>query len=643
MSNFTEAVAERAAVALEEAAAVLEHHHVRESGILPRPHRLSLTSVEFSGTKAGTVTGDFRFAWRLGDGLWCLAGDNLKGKSTVLEVVYWCLRGENSRLQDGVRRWISHVRLDGTIDGEPFSVEFRQSAGALTGRLETGTTTPHVDFTSHAEFESTMGEFMMNRLNLEILRGWRDDVKGEEDGKAGVTDWSLFSHALIARNRNAQVLLGETAQNGSVVSLLQMFIGLPWTSTRRDAETALKTVRQQLRGERRRATQDTQARADSLQELKDQLADAEAALADAEAAPSLEDQTTALEQAAARVASCAQDHASAVQAHTTAQIRYTEVHQALLDDQKQLRDLRENTAAKRYFGALNPTCCPRCTTPVADLAHAAHAGDHCSVCGTAAPKDAPEDPTAIEQLTESVNALRAADRQAQSAVHDAEAARLQAESELTAGRQALASAQSVLPDASLLRRQLELERLRGQLKERASTHARATAATEPDAEERILEAARKEADVRAQKAGKPIMDRVSAEIYTLAVRLGYNALQGVKLQSNGVMKLHKDDGPTYFMDVSDGEQLRLRMATLLALLRVGQKHGGRHPGLLLIDSAGAQEMIRTDLAETLEQLKAICAETEGLQIIAATANRDLARTVIPNDRARIAEEGAYMW
>jgi hypothetical protein len=65
--------------------------------------------------------------------------------------------------------------------------------------------------------------------------------------------------------------------------------------------------------------------------------------------------------------------------------------------------------------------------------------------------------------------------------------------------------------------------------------------------------------------------------------------------------------------------------------------------MLLIDSAGAQEMIRTDLAETLQQLQAICDETEGLQIIAATANRELARAVIPQQHLRIAEGGAFMW
>ncbi|MEW2467957.1 ATP-binding protein [Streptomyces sp. NPDC046994] len=645
MSNFTEAVARRAGVSVEEATAVLQHHGVRESGVLPRPHRLALTYIEFSGTKAGKFTDDFRFMWPLSDGLWCLAADNLKGKSTVLEVIWWCLRGKNKRLQDTARRWISHVRLEGHVDGDPFSVEFRHKDGVPTGRLETGKTTPGIDFAGEAEFASVMSQFMMNRLNLEILRGWRSDVKGEEDGKASVTDWALFSHALICRNRNAEVLLGETSENGSVVSLLQMFIGLPWTSTRRDADTALKTVRQQQRGEKRRATEDTHARADALQELKDQVAAAELALADTGAAPALEDQAAAVERAAAHMASCAERHALAVQVQLTVQQNYTEVHQTLVDDRKRLRDLKENEAAKRYFGALTPTCCPRCTTPVVDLlqARGEQSADHCSVCGSAPPEDAPQDTTAIDQLSESIEALAAADEQTRTALRRAEKERETAAASLREARQAMAAAQAALPDASVLRRQLELERWRGALAEREATHARAGGTVQPDPEEKVLESASKEADLRAGKASKPIMDRVSSEILNLAVRLGYSNLQDVKLQANGPMMLHLDDGPSSFNRVTEGEQLRLRMATLLALLRVGQQHGGRHPGLFLIDSAGAQEMIQTDLAETLQQLRAICDETGGLQIIAATANRELARTVIPEDRAKIAEPGAFMW
>ncbi|WP_404199773.1 AAA family ATPase [Streptomyces tauricus] len=645
MSNFTEAVAHRAGVDIADAAAVLQHHRVRESGVLPRPHRLALTSIKFSGTKAGKFTDDFRFTWKLSDGLWCLAGDNLKGKSTVLEVIWWCLRGKNKRLQDTARRWIAHVRLEGHIDGDPFSVEFKHKDGVPTGRLETGKTTPGVDFASEAEFTSVMSQFMMNRLNLEILRGWQSEVKGEQDGKATVTDWALFSHALICRNRNAEVLLGETSENGSVVSLLQMFIGLPWTSTRRDAETALKTVRQQQRGVKRRATEDTQARADSLQQLRAEITAAEAALTDTGTAPALEDQATAIEQAAAHVAFCAERHAVAVQTYLNVHRDHTELHQTLVEDRKRLRDLKENTAAKRYFGALTPTCCPRCTTPVADLLHARgdQAADQCSVCGSAPSEDAPEDTTAIDQLSDSITSLTAADDQTRTALRRAEKKRKETEEQLEAASRAMAEAQAALPDASVLRRQLDLERLRGALAEREATHTRADGTALPDPEKTILEAAYKEADARAGKASKPIMDRVSSEIFTLAVRLGYDNLQSVKLQANGPMMLRLDDGPTSFQKVTEGEQLRLRMATLLALLRVGQQHGGRHPGLFLIDSAGAQEMIPTDLAETLQQLRAICEETDGLQIIAATANRELARTVIPDVRTKIAEPGAFMW
>lgn len=645
MINFTEAVARRIGVDVAEAAAVLQHHRVRESGVLPRPHRLALNSIEFSGTKAGKFTDDFRFRWPLSDGLWCLAADNLKGKSTVLEVIWWCLRGKNKRLQDTARRWITHVRLEGRVDSDAFSVEFRHKDGVPTGRLETGPATPAIDFTGEAEFASVMGQFMMNRLNLEILRGWHSEVRGEPDGKATSTDWPLFSHALICRNRNAEVLLGETTENGSVVSLLQMFIGLPWTSTRRDAETALKTVRQQQRGEKRRATEDTQARASSLQLLKDQIATAETALANTGAAPSLEAQALAVEQAAAQVTSCAEHYATAVQRHLTIQQNHSELHQTLVEDRKRLRDLKENTAAKRYFGALTPTCCPRCTTSVVDLVHARGEvdADHCSVCGSAPPEDAPEDTTAIDQLGETITTLTAAQDQSRTALQRAEKERTAAETQLEAARHAMVAAQAALPDVSVLRRQLDLERLRGALVEREASHARADGTTPPDPEEAILDAAYKEADARVQTTSKPIMDRVSSEIFDLAVRLGYNNLQGVTLQANGTMKLRLDDGPSSFQKVTEGEQLRLRMATLLALLRVGQQHGGRHPGLFLIDSAGAQEMIQADLAETLQQLQAICRETEGLQVIAATANRELARDVISGDRAKIAEAGAFMW
>ncbi|WP_439678254.1 hypothetical protein [Embleya sp. MST-111070] len=643
MSDFTDAVAKRAGASTEDVARTLEHHNVRESGLLPRPRRLSLSSVRFRGEKSGKATGTFDFDWTLDDGLWCLAADNLKGKSTVLDVIWWCLRGRNSRLQTGVRAWITDARLAGRIDDEPFVVTISQSEGRLTGSLQTGDREHTVTFDGDAQFEAVMNEFMMDRLGLEILRSWRkDDPKDGDDGKAVVTTWPSFSHALMCRNRKPGILLGESVQDGGVVSLLQMFIGLPWTTTRRDADAALNAVRQQSRGETRRATQDAQARTESLRQLRETLAAAEQALDNAQQEPSLEDRVTSLEKAGTQLAEATTLHTRATHEHTTAQSRAEEIHQALLDDQKALRDLRENAAARRHFGSLTPTCCPRCATAVTDLPHA-HDTDQCEVCGTASPPTVPADATAVEQLTAGIATLRDADRQAREAVRLAQAKRDATEAALASARRDFDAARIAMPGKSHLRLHLDVERLRGALDERAKSQAHEDRPPQATLEERILEAAQKEADKRVQTQSKPLLGRINEEIKTLAQRLGYTALQGVRLQGNATMRLKKDDGDTSFSAVSDGEQLRLRIATLLALLRVGRTDGGRHPGLLLLDSVGAQEVNPADLAETLQHLKTICAETPGLQIIAATANRDLARSVVPQDRLRYAPPGQYMW
>jgi hypothetical protein len=202
-----------------------------------------------------------------------------------------------------------------------------------------------------------------------------------------------------------------------------------------------------------------------------------------------------------------------------------------------------------------------------------------------------------------------------------------------------------MPRESALRAHLEVARLEGALQERQAAERRAQPPHGLSEEETGLDAAVKEADKRAKVASTTLLNNVSAEIRRLAVRLGMKELQDVKLQGNGPLKVTKGgSAPTTFTAVTPGEQLRLRIATLLALLRVGNESGvGRHPALLLIDSAGAQETIDVDLAEVLSQLRSICDETEGLQVITATAKRDVAMSVIATDRLVVVGPGEPVW
>jgi len=121
-------------------------------------------------------------------------------------------------------------------------------------------------------------------------------------------------------------------------------------------------------------------------------------------------------------------------------------------------------------------------------------------------------------------------------------------------------------------------------------------------------------------------------------------LEAVKLGSNATLALTKGGESTSFSKVTAGERLRLRLATAVALLRVGQERGlGRHPGLLIIDSPGAEEVSDIDLAALLGELQTIAKETPGLQILVASANPPAIVSQIGEDWCRIAEKDAYLW
>ncbi|MFI1510840.1 MULTISPECIES: cell envelope integrity protein TolA [Streptomyces] len=651
MSDFVETVARRAGIEAGLAGEILARHGVRESGILPRPRQLLVKRLAFTGEKSGKSTGTVDFSWDLGPGLWGVTADNLRGKSSILEIIWWCLRGSDA-LQADVRHWIHHVRLDAQIDNEPFTVGVDTTGSQLTGTLTVGIQEHATQFAGEAEFASVMDAFMMDRLGLEFLRGWRKDATadttdqattGSADGQVVVTSWPAFSHALLCRNRESDALLGQTAGGGTMVSLLQMFVGLPWTATRRDANAALGLVQQSLRGQRRRAQQDLAARSASVQELRDQLAQARQAAAQAEAGPTIQEAAEAVERAGARLAELTTQHAHAVQQMHQSQQAEQELHETLVLDQSRLRDLRETAAAQRFFGALKPTCCPRCSTALDQLPHADLDEAHCRICGSA-PTEVPVDPSAADELAASIQTLKEAHTAAKKSARQAAQAVTASEAGLAQARTDLAAAQTAMPSESSLRAHLEVARVEGALAERQAAERRAEQPDRKSPEESVLEAAAKEADKRAKKASDQLLGTLSAEICQLAIRLGMKELQAVKLLGNGTLQIAKGDSKTTFTAVTPGEHVRLRIATLLALLRVGKETGvGRHPGLLLLDSAGAQETIDVDLAEVLSQLKDICEETSGLQVITATAKRDLATTVIPADRLKAAGPGEPVW
>lgn len=98
-----------------------------------------------------------------------------------------------------------------------------------------------------------------------------------------------------------------------------------------------------------------------------------------------------------------------------------------------------------------------------------------------------------------------------------------------------------------------------------------------------------------------------------------------------------------FGEVTKGERLRLRIATAVALLRVGKVLGvGRHPGLLVVDSPGAEETDDSNLEALLKELRSV-AEEVSLQVFVSSAKASEVLTLLAPANCRVAAKGEYLW
>ena len=143
-------------------------------------------------------------------------------------------------------------------------------------------------------------------------------------------------------------------------------------------------------------------------------------------------------------------------------------------------------------------------------------------------------------------------------------------------------------------------------------------------------------------------DSVLAEISKLIAnygrRFGIENLRETQLDGAGRLRVKIADTNTSFTKLTDGERTRIKVAAIIAMLRLSEKRGlGRHPGLLLIDSPGNNETVPTDYQALLAGLVDIVKELPHLQIIAAACANPTISAHVPPQNQRSAEGDAYLW
>ncbi|MBF0154638.1 MAG: hypothetical protein HQL64_12930 [Magnetococcales bacterium] len=647
-STWRDNIAKRANSSLEEVNALLARTGIRPSPLPATPSRLTIKRIEFTGYKIDTKPpardGAFHFLWdNLGPGPWVMMTDgNLKGKSSVIEVVKWILRGQpSSGLREDIRRWLRGISLDFQLGDKHFKVEAEMEDEKIHGSLfktQGGRENPLVlaTFSSTEDFQETMSSFFMKGMDLDIIQAFRKDSE-----EPTTHDWQALSGALFI-GTDYTALLGEVVQDGLAGRLLTMYLGLPWISTLSSAKAHLKVAEREQTKQSVHFTEEQQRYRARLDELDAELIEKRKQLKNTPSDQEIRQQHREATTRKAQVAS--QLRKFEAQSVVLAKAMDEAIH-AHNSDRRELLRFQEGEEAHAVFRALEPEMCPRCEGSIGEDRRQRERETHgCSVCGEQIRMEA-DDPEALHQaLQEQVAASRKAHDQSQSALRELEKhlAELQAKEfaiDLECDRlgQILGGGFDEYHDLRSEVRMLE--------KERESLMASSVVSVQaPPLDLEILKAVVKETESQVEGLKDELLHEASQEIVRLAQEFGMTAITSATLRGNASLEVITNGKKATYSKLTGGEQLRLKVATVLAMLNVAEKKGvGRHPGLLFIDSPKNHQLIEEDFEHLLTGLGSAVRTLPHLQVFVASTSSIVLQEWVAQERTKHAHGEEFLW
>ena len=131
-SALTERIASAAGYSGETVERMLGDYGLNLAAVSRHHRSLRLDRLRVRGAKTGEVEpGRFDETFTFDLGVTVISADNLRGKTSILEVVTLVLRGELRNLQADVLSWLAEISLDVHINGQP--VGFRLSLAGIRG------------------------------------------------------------------------------------------------------------------------------------------------------------------------------------------------------------------------------------------------------------------------------------------------------------------------------------------------------------------------------------------------------------------------------------------------------------------------------------------------------------------------------
>jgi len=624
---------------------VLRQNGIKAQPGVPRARQVSFTSISFAGMKEKTsLDGPFSFEWSdLEPGLWAVMSDlNLRGKSSVMNILHAALRGDfPGDIKPDVWRWLSRVTVGIVVDTVQYRVGVEKLSGgedpdgakATLSRLNRDEWVPLYEG-NLTGLKGNVETLFMEELGFSKLQAVNDSGTRYEHS------WPAVAACLsIGGNAESKALFGEIIFDALPQRLLQLFIGMPWISTLTAISAAKKLMA---------SSSLPRGATDPLAPLKARIKAADQELAEArKKSPAAAGRTDARTRMATLDADLVVKQETLSANRTKLQEmeeRHERTRTEKLAQAKLVQELRDEKDAGYVFRNLRPERCPACEADFHD--HHAHDEDgSCPLCKTTIVL---EDEAADDRLTEAEDNLKDITTALQIVAAEWKAAR-------RAMKEAEKARDAVVADLSLVQVEfrdkrddveLQIAQLEGTIRELKALVGEE--AQSPDdgsgPEKAIFDAAEKKTKAIVEDFQAEVLADVSKAVMRLATRFGVGNLTDAKLNGAGHLKLIQGGAETSFSKLTKGERLRVKIAAALAAVEVARDRGlGRHPGLLLLDSPGAEEVVDADFLEMLKSVSNVATEMGGVQVIIGTVHRPDLDDVVPRTHRRHAVGNEYLF
>ena len=194
--------------------------------------RLYINYLYFDGVKPENNE-TFEFSQEFQKGVNIIIADNLKGKSTVLKIIKWCLTGGKIK---NINKWFHNILLNFNvnnrdytviIDNLPYYVKTKLYRGVIS-KIEDAENSFESVFIADGESESEhkFQEFFFNELNYYSLK-WtqKHSKKNSTELLEANMSWRSYYSSIFLESKDSMSLYGKQE-----TKIFEMLMGLQLTS-----------------------------------------------------------------------------------------------------------------------------------------------------------------------------------------------------------------------------------------------------------------------------------------------------------------------------------------------------------------------------------------------------------------------------